>query len=81
MDREKQQEEENRFRVKTMERVSQALSERCRSMLNLRERQEKSYIEIARTFKVPIGTVMSQLARCREALKRLVENEMKGGPV
>jgi len=44
----------------------------CRSLLRLRDEEEESYSSIAETLKVPIGTVMSRLARCKEALKKLV---------
>ena len=45
------------------------LEEPCRRILDLRDLQSLPYIEVARTIKVPVGTVMSRLARCRQKLK------------
>ena len=54
------------------------MSEKCRGVLELRDLKGESYINIARVLKIPPGTVMSQLARCRQALKQLLENEKSG---
>jgi RNA polymerase sigma-70 factor (ECF subfamily) len=45
------------------------LPEEHREVLILREIEELGYREIAAVIKVPIGTVMSRLARARAALK------------
>ena len=74
----KESEEEKRARLALLERITDSLSERCRRVLDLRDKKGESYINISRALKIPMGTVMSQLARCREALKQLVENEMEG---
>ena len=75
----RQEAETSRRREELLERVSKSLSEKCRNIIDLRDHRGESYIQIAKLLRIPIGTVMSQLARCREALKRLVENEMEGG--
>ena len=54
------------------------LSEGCRGLLDLRDQAGKSYAEVADALKIPIGTVMSRLARCREALRKLVLMALKG---
>ncbi|HLJ37480.1 MAG TPA: sigma-70 family RNA polymerase sigma factor [Steroidobacteraceae bacterium] len=48
-----------------------ALPEEQREVLLLREMEDMSYREIAAVAQVPIGTVMSRLARARAALKAL----------
>lgn len=47
------------------------LPEEQREVLLLREMEDMSYREIAAVAQVPIGTVMSRLARARAALKAL----------
>ena len=51
----------------------------CRQILELRSQTGASYIEIARVLKVPIGTVMSRLARCTADLKELVKRMINEG--
>lgn len=46
----------------------------CREIIELRELQEKSYIEVGKALKIPLGTVMSRLSRCKKALKTLVQD-------
>lgn len=41
-----------------------------KEVLLLREVEDLSYADIARITEVPVGTVMSRLARAREALRR-----------
>jgi RNA polymerase sigma-70 factor (ECF subfamily) len=54
---------------RTFDRLMAALPEEHREVLLLREIEELSYREIAAVAGVPIGTVMSRLARARAALK------------
>ena len=59
-----------------MERVRAAmeqLSPDYREVLVLREMEGLSYKEIAAVVQVPLGTVMSRLARARERLLALLE--------
>jgi len=54
-----------------------ALTLPYREILILRELEEMSYEEIAETLQVPLGTVMSRLARARNLLKKKLI--LKGG--
>lgn len=49
----------------------------CRKILEMRHQKGASYLEIARRLKIPMGTVMSRLARCTAGLKREVEKILK----
>jgi RNA polymerase sigma-70 factor (ECF subfamily) len=48
-----------------------------REAVVLRELEDLSYKEIASVTGVPVGTVMSRLARGRELLRRAIETRMK----
>jgi len=50
------------------ERAFEALSDEHRAILALRVDADLSYADIAATLGIPLGTVMSRLARAREAL-------------
>ncbi len=63
---------------KLLEGLINSMSEKCRKIIVLRDRDGESYAQIGKRLKVPIGTVMSQLARCRETLKELVHQSLKG---
>ena len=54
---------------RTLDRLLSSLPEEHREVLVLREIEEMDYREIATVTNVPIGTVMSRLARARAALK------------
>jgi RNA polymerase sigma factor (sigma-70 family) len=54
---------------RTLDRLLASLSAEHREILVLREIEDMDYREIAALLSVPIGTVMSRLARARAALK------------
>ena len=54
---------------RTLERLMSELPEEHREVLILREIEDMNYRDIAMITNVPIGTVMSRLARARAALK------------
>jgi RNA polymerase sigma-70 factor (ECF subfamily) len=59
-------------------RLDQALgtlSEEYRAVLVLRAVEQLSYAEIAETLAIPVGTVMSRLARAREKLRLVLDPE------
>jgi RNA polymerase sigma factor (sigma-70 family) len=57
----------------------EALPAEFREALVLRELEGFSYKEIADITDVPLGTVMSRLARARRQLQQFVSRRMKGG--
>src|SRR6266436_5672384 len=70
----------HRDEQRTLERLIAALPEEHRTVLMLREIEEMDYRQIAEVTKVPIGTVMSRLARSRAALKARWLREAEGEP-
>jgi RNA polymerase sigma-70 factor (ECF subfamily) len=63
--------------VRDLERAVAALPERQRQVLLLVALEDLSYEETARVLEIPIGTVMSRLARAREKVRQLMHG--KGG--
>jgi len=70
--RQEQQEQRKQKILETIEAQRPLLGKPCQEILELRETSGKSYAELSQMLQVPIGTVMSRLARCKEALKELV---------
>ncbi|HEX4152228.1 MAG TPA: sigma-70 family RNA polymerase sigma factor [Steroidobacteraceae bacterium] len=58
-----------RDQARTWDRLIAALPEEQRTVLLLREIEDLDYAQIATVTAVPIGTVMSRLARARAALR------------
>ena len=61
-------------------RLIDALPDEHREVLLLREMEDMSYREIAAVTQVPIGTVMSRLARARAALRGKWLKDTAGEP-
>lgn len=74
-----ERETDRKHKMETIDRALENMGEPCKQMLRLRVKEGASYIEIARSLKVPIGTVMSRLARCTATLKERVEGMMEEG--
>jgi RNA polymerase sigma-70 factor (ECF subfamily) len=53
-----------------LDRLIEALPAEFREVIILREQEELSYQEISRITEVPVGTVMSRLARARTRLRQ-----------
>ncbi len=64
---------------RTLERLMRELPPEHREVLILREIEELDYREIAAVIEVPIGTVMSRLARARADLKARWLSESEEG--
>src|SRR5450631_2611978 len=62
-----------------LERLLESLPEQHREVLVLREIEKLDYREIAAVTNVPIGTVMSRLARARASLKAQWAARAEGG--
>ncbi|MEO8016782.1 MAG: sigma-70 family RNA polymerase sigma factor [Pseudomonadota bacterium] len=62
---------------RVLARLMSALPEEYREVLVLRELEEMNYRDIATIADIPIGTVMSRLARARAALKQLAVREQE----
>ena len=67
-------------RLGTLRNCIETLPLEYREVIIMRELEELSYREIADTASVPIGTVMSRLARARKRLEECVTSRMKGYP-
>jgi RNA polymerase sigma-70 factor (ECF subfamily) len=63
---------------RALTRLMAKLPEEYREILILREVEDMSYREIAAVISVPVGTVMSRLARARAALKVQWSQEIAG---
>ena len=69
----------HRDNQRTLQRLLAALPEEHREVLVLREIEDLEYREIAAITNLPIGTVMSRLARARAALRtRWLQREPGG---
>jgi RNA polymerase sigma-70 factor (ECF subfamily) len=62
-----------------LRRAIAGLGHPCSEILTLRDLEGMSYVEVARRMKTPIGTVMSRLLRCRQALKARLKSQGLGG--
>jgi RNA polymerase sigma-70 factor (ECF subfamily) len=66
-----QEKEEKEEALEKLRQAVAKLGEPCQSLVRARDLEGKSYVEVSRLLKVPLGTVMSRLSRCREKLKEI----------
>jgi RNA polymerase sigma-70 factor (ECF subfamily) len=66
-------------RLVLLHELKKKLNPDSREIIEMRNVQGMSYTLIARTLKIPIGTVMSRLSRAREQIKKLALNEADEG--
>jgi RNA polymerase sigma-70 factor (ECF subfamily) len=62
----------------TIESALETLPVKFREIILLCDVEEMSYLEIAETLAVPIGTVMSRLSRARKAMRELLATRVRG---
>lgn len=62
-----------------LQKCLEKIGKECREIIEERELKERSYVEVGKALKIPLGTVMSRLSRCKKALKVLVEQFLKEG--
>jgi RNA polymerase sigma factor (sigma-70 family) len=75
-----QEESIRRDQTLTLERLIERLPEDYREVLILREIEDMDYRAIAEITQVPLGTVMSRLARARSALRQQWLRHVEGEP-
>lgn len=73
------QDKEKQHKLGIIDRCLEKIGKECREAIELREKQGMSYVEVGKALKIPLGTVMSRLSRCKKALKLLVEQFLKEG--
>lgn len=74
-----ERDKEQKEKLVLVDKALEKMGDPCRRILEMRSREGVSYIEISRLLKIPMGTVMSRLARCTAALKEEVEKLLKKG--
>jgi RNA polymerase sigma-70 factor (ECF subfamily) len=72
-------EEEKKKKLELIDAGLGKIGAECREIVVLRDKEEKTYIEIGKLLKMPLGTVMSRLSRCKKALRLIVEQMMGEG--
>lgn len=76
---EKSRDEDKKAKLRLIDQGLEKIGAECREIVVLRDKEEKTYIEIGRLLKIPLGTVMSRLSRCKKALKVLIEQMLREG--
>ena len=63
-------------RTKLIEEAIQKLPEKYKRVIMLRHSEERDYADIARTLKLPIGTVKAHIFRARELLNKYLRDRI-----
>ncbi len=75
----KSREEDKKTKLRFIDQALEKIGPECRAIVVLRDKEEKTYIEIGKLLRIPLGTVMSRLSRCKKALKALIEQMLQEG--
>jgi RNA polymerase sigma-70 factor (ECF subfamily) len=75
----KSRDEDKAAKLQLIDKGLDKIGAECREIVVLRDKEEKTYIEIGKLMKIPLGTVMSRLSRCKKALKILIEQMIEEG--
>ena len=63
--------------LRLVEKCLAKIGKDCADIIRLRDFRGLPYVDIGEHLKIPLGTVMSRLARCKKALKALVDQVME----
>ncbi len=70
------QDDDLREEVEALRSAIDTLEEPCRGLVRDRDIEGLSYIALAKKHRLPIGTVMSRLSRCRETLAAKLKRQL-----
>ena len=68
---------ERERKLALLHELKKKLNPDSRAIIELRNVQGMSYTQIAKTLKIPIGTVMSRLSRAKEQIRKLALNNVQ----
>jgi RNA polymerase sigma-70 factor, ECF subfamily len=77
-DRRREVEERTGHRLALLREKMALLGAPCREIVSLRDVEGVDYVEIENRLRLPLGTVMSRLSRCRETLKEMMLGNVGG---
>ncbi len=77
-DQKEEMERRNRELAGVIRLERDAMGDPCKTLLQKRDEEGQTYGQLAETLKIPVGTVMSRLARCMETLRMRLEKRRKG---
>ena len=65
---------QKQVKIEILTRLKEQLSPYSRGIIEMRDMQGMTYAEIGRNLGIPIGTVMSRLARSRDQLRNMLQS-------
>ncbi len=68
---------EKQSKLRLLREMQQQLDDPSRKMLQMRNELGRSYSEISQDLGIPIGTVMSRLARIRQSLRGMLKRHLE----